>query len=83
MTNLLRIRDEDKNRLIRVFEREDYVELAIQLNVNVRTASSSIRRHQLPPSANAWGGFRGRKVDEEMTKMAIQIVEEHLAMTLG
>ena len=49
----------------------------------MRTAYTIVRRHQINPQPNRWGGFRGRRMDEEMTNTAVAIVEEHPAMTLN
>lgn len=79
-----RIRDEDKERLVAAFERgEDYLALAMQLNINVRTAYTIVRRHRGGIATNSWGGFRRRKMDAEMIAVAVEIVEEHSAMTLN
>ena len=78
------IRDEDKVRLVAAFERgEDYIASAIQLDINVRTAYTIVRRHRIGSSTNSWGGFRGRKMDDEMIATAVTIVEEYPAMTLN
>ena len=79
-----RVTDADKVRLVQAFERgEDYVDLAWLLGVKRSTAYTIIRRSQMPPRANNWGGEQKRKMDDEMMDMLVTIVEEHPPFTLN
>lgn len=72
-----------KERLVEAYNRgEDYVELARQLGIKRTSAYTIIRRSQESPPRNGWGGYRGRKLDEEMIQAAIIIIEDFPAYTL-
>lgn len=78
-----RISDAFKVRLIEAFNRgDDYVDLARQLGIKRTTAYTIVRRSQGPQRQNAWGGFRGRKMDNEMLETAVSIIESFPAYTL-
>lgn len=79
-----RISRDDKERLIATYENgNDYQELARVMNVRRTTAYSIIRRYVVSGEVERpRGGFRWRKMSEEMVDMACSIVEENNALTL-
>ena len=69
------IREEDKVRLDVAFKRrEDYLALAIQLEINARTA------YTIYSSINSWCGFRVRKMDDEIATMNKIMTSHHEQM---
>ena len=79
-----RISRDDKERLITAYENgNDYQELARAMNIRRTTAYSIIRRYIVSGEVERpRGGFRGRKMSEEMVDTACSIVDENNALTL-
>ena len=75
----------DKRRLFEAYQRgDDYQILARQLGIKRQTAWAIIRRalNNHGEVERPRGGFRHRKMTEEMTAAAVEIIEEHSAFTL-
>lgn len=75
----------DKERLITEYENgNDYQALARSMNIGRTTAYSIVRRYlDTGEVARPRGGFRGRKMSEDMINAACSIVEDNNALTLN
>jgi len=77
--------DVDKQRLVDAFKRrEDYLQLAQQLNIKRTTAYATVRRAKENNGqvSKPRGGFRGRRLSQQMIEVAITIAEENNVLTL-
>ena len=79
-----RVSISDMERIITAYRNgNDYQELARAMNIGRTTAYSIVRRFIEPGEiARPRGGFRGRKMTDEMINTAYSIVDENNALTL-
>ena len=79
-----RVSATDKHRLISAFEQDkDYMETARHLGINLKTATSIIRRHRLDLHKGRHGGARKRAISDEHGAMLVDYVEQHPQSTLA
>lgn len=81
-----KICEQDKRRLVQCFNGGgDYQQLARQLNIKKSTAWAIVKRANANNgvAAQARGGFRWKKLDDEMMERVCQIVDDHPEYTLA
>ncbi len=79
-----RIRNEDKDRLLKCHhDGNDFIELAIALGVNVKSARSIIRRSQINQNPLRHGGHKPKIITEEISGVLLNFVELEPTATLA
>jgi transposase len=79
-----KVSKEDKLRIIKRFEEDgDYISLAINLDINEKTARTIVRRHDLQLHQGSHGGHKKVLLDGETGETLITFVEENPLVSLN